>query len=226
MDSSEKEKTTQEDKFVVDNTSVGDDPGAVVNENLKEVEINYTPPSRFKVFLLVLLFVVLIAFVIFLPDITKFVDAFKAGELTNKEEVKITTGRLNCSLSTNTANLDKKYDVTFNFTDNQLEYMEYNITTRGNANLDEEVLDELNAYCKQLEDNVVGMNGVTIRCDYTNSQLVESQSFNLVDVDIEALDSAFIEAGGNYPEYKYGQDIDNIEKNMLASGYTCNRESK
>lgn len=198
------------------------DSNAIVNENLKKVEINYTPPSKFKVVLLVLFFIALLGFIIFLPDISSLVSKYRSGNIDDKEEV-ITTGRLECSLSTNTANLDKEYDAVFKFTDSKLERTEFVYTTRGDVTLDEETLDKLANTCKQLKENVKSMQGVTIQCNYSDGKLEEIQSFDLSVIDVDKLGSAFTEAGGTNPTYQYGQDIDKIESNMKASNYTCKR---
>ena len=78
--------------------------------------------------------------------------------------------------------------------------------------------------CTQLEENLKCATGVYIRCDYTTGKLIETQTYDLANVDFESLNSAFSEAGGNNPEYQFGQDVDRIEKNMKAAGYTCTRE--
>ena len=198
------------------------DSNAIVNENLKKVEINYTPPSKFKIVVLVLFFIALLGFIIFLPDITSLINKYRSGVGGEKEEI-ITTGRLECSLSTNTANLDKNYDAMFRFTDSKLEKTEFVYTTRGDVTLDEETLDKLANTCKQLKENVKGMQGVTIQCNYSDGKLEEIQTFDLSVIDVEKLGSAFTEAGGTNPTYQYGQDIDKIESNMKASNYTCKR---
>lgn len=198
------------------------DPGAVVNENLKKVEINYTPPSKFKVFCLILFFILLVAFVLFLPEISFFVDKYKSGELNKKDE-KIVNGSMKCNLRTTTTDLNKDYTLNFTFTNNALEIANFEIVTKGNVTLDEATLDNLNKTCKQLAEATKKINGVSITCDYTAGKLVEIQKFKLKDVNEDDLDSAFVEAGGNNPGYKYGQDMDTIEKQMNASGYTCER---
>ena len=50
------------------------DANAMINENLKKVEINYTPPSKGKIVLLLLFFIALIGFIIFLPNINTLVS--------------------------------------------------------------------------------------------------------------------------------------------------------
>lgn len=201
----------------------GTDSNAMINENLKKVEINYTPPSKGKVVLLVLFFIALLGFIIFLPEISSFTSKITSGNVEPKEEI-ITTGKLKCSLSTNTTNLDKDYYLVFRFTDSKLEKTEFTITTKGDVTLDEETLNKLASNCKQLKENVKDMTGVVIQCNYTEGKLEEIQSFDLNVVDNKKLDAAFTEAGGNNPEYQYGQDIDTIERNMNASGYSCKRE--
>ncbi len=194
-----------------------------VAEPLKKVEVEYTPPSKAKLVLLVVFFIGLVAFVLFLPEINSMVLRYKAGNLNDKPE-EITTGRLICSLHTSTKNLDKNYDLVFHFTDNKLEKTEFKITTKGDPSEDAEVLDGLNEACQQLKNNVSDLSGVTIGCDYSEGKLIERQSYDLANVDQEALDSAFSEAGGNNPEYKNGQDMSYIEKNMNASNYSCERQ--
>lgn len=198
------------------------DPGAVVNENLKKVDINYTPPSKFKVFSMIVFFILLVVFVLFLPEITSYVNKIKSGEMNQANE-KITTGMMKCTLSSHTTNLDKDYEVTFSFKDNQLESTKFLITTRGDITEDETELNKLNDVCTKLSENVKDINGVSISCDYTTGQLIEKQNFQLKELNDEELDAAFVEAGGNNPGYSYGQDMDNVEKQMNASKYTCER---
>ena len=42
-------------------------------------------------------------------------------------------------------------------------------------------------------------------------------------MNFEDVDSAFAEAGGVFPSFQNGEDMDLVEKNMAASGYTCER---
>ena len=147
----------------------------------------------------------------------------KAGGQEAKE-VKITTGRLICTYKTNTTNLDKEYKLTFGFTDNKLEKLEYNSTTKGDPTSDEETLDNLADKCKLLKQFTASIEGVNVTCDYSEGKLFEKQSFVYADLDEEKLTAAYTEAGGTSPQYVNGQDMDYIEKNMNASGYSCERQ--
>lgn len=199
------------------------DNNAMVNEDLKKVEIkDYTPPSRFKVFVLLLFFAGLVVFIIFLPQISSYIRNYGSDKYEKVDEV-ITTGKLICIMDTNTSDLDKEYEFDFSFVDSKLKRTKYIEYTRGDSTT-ELALDELAEKCKTLKEETSELEGVSIRCEYSDGKLTETQTFELETVDEEELNAAFTEAGGILPSYKYEQDIDDIEKNMKASGYTCERE--
>lgn len=199
------------------------DNNTMVNENLKKVEIkDYTPPSKLKIIILLIFFVLLVVFIIFLPDISSFLRNYNNGTNYQKEE-KITTGKLVCSLETNTTDLDKEYEFVFTFTDSKLKKITYTANTRGDTTT-ESSMDELAEKCKTLKTETSEIDGFSMKCDYTENKLEEMQVFNLETLDTEKLTSAFTEAGGMLPSYKYDQEIDDVESNMKASGYTCERQ--
>lgn len=204
------------------NTNSNDDKG-IINENLKKVEINYTPPSKAKTISMIIMLVFIILFVVFLPEITSMVNLYKASKNEEKKEI-ITTGKLECNLKTHTSNLDIEYDRLFKYTDSKLESAEYVITTKGDIELDAESLNELNTKCNLLKENTKSMNGIDIKCTLTENKLIEKQNYKFTNIVKEEIDSAFAEAGGTYPEYEAGFSIDEIERNMNAAGYTCVRK--
>lgn len=201
------------------------DANAMVNENLKKVEIkDYTPPSKFKVAVLLVFFALLIAFIIFLPEISSMVRIYMSGVNNQPSKVEvITTGRLICNMKTNTTDLDKEYEFTFSFTDSKLIKTKYVSSTRGDSTT-ENSLDVLAEKCSNLKESTALLEGVSIKCNYADGNLLETQTFDLETVNIEELNAAFTEAGGIMPTYKLNQDIDEIERNMKASNYTCERQ--
>lgn len=192
-------------------------------KNLKKVEVEYKPPGKFKTFILIVFLVGLILFVIYLPQVKEYVENYQNRGKT-PEIMKITSGKLKCSLQSNTKTLDKNYDLVFYFTDNKLERTEFTITTKGDPTADEEELNKLEASCKLLESESENLDGLYVKCSNKTGILKEIQNFDLSKLDSEKLDSAFVEAGANNPEYQYGQDMDRLEQNMNASGYSCKRE--
>ena len=202
---------------------MGTDNNTMVNENLKKVEIkNYSPPSKFKMFVLILFFIGLVAFIIFLPDISTMINLYTSGEY-KKEETKITTGKLICKLNTNTSELDKNYEFTFTFEDSKLKKIKYIADTRGDSS-SEALLNEQSEKCNALKEATTDIEEFYIRCDYTDGELIETQNIDLETLENEKLSAAFTEAGGILPTYNYDQNIDDIESNMKASDYTCVRE--
>ncbi len=198
------------------------DNNTIVNENLKKVEIkDYTPPSKAKVGLLITFFIALVLFVIFLPQISSLLSNRESGINYQKQE-EITTGKLICTLKTNTTSLDKEYENTFDFTDKKLKRSKFVSITRGDSTAEND-LDALAEKCNTLKNETDDIDGFSIRCDYSDGKLVETQNINLETIDTEKLDAAFTEAGGILPN-KYDQNIDDVEKNMKASGYTCERQ--
>ena len=198
------------------------DPNASVNNNNNKPQSEYKPPSKGKLILLIIFFVFMILFIIFLPEINSYMNILKSGKLDQETE-KITDGKLTCTLDTNTTNLDKNYKLVFTYFANKLNALNYSLTTKGDATQDEKTLDDLASQCKILSDYSKPINGITVKCDYSDGKLVEIQTFDYTTLKEEDIDSVYAEAGGTNPQYKNGQDMDAIEKNMNASGYTCER---
>ena len=204
----------EEVKPVVDNSTPS---------NPENKDINYKPPGKFKTFVLILFFAGLVAFIIFLPEIQAFIAENGFGKKKSSTE-NITTGKLVCSLDTNTANLDKKLKRTFVFADNKLESSTFMTTIKGDVTNDEKTLDGLAEQCKSIKSSVSDLDGINISCEYSSGKLVEKESFDYKTYDVEKVRAAYTEAGGDIIEYEYGYDIDKIMTSMRQSGFTCNKE--
>lgn len=185
----------------------------------------YVPPSKGKLFFMFLFFALLMGFVFFLPDITEIIHKYQSGE-NQKQVEKIVDGKLTCTLEKSDDNYDFNYTAVFTYSDNKLKKISLTTITKGDISMDSTHLDELAKKCSLLEKSVEDIDEVTIRCNYTDGELEEKQSFSLGSLDYEKLDSKFSEAGGTIPNYQYGDSIDSIEKEMNASGYTCNRSAE
>ena len=207
----------------VNNMTSSDDPNAIVNEKLKKVEIDYKPPGKYQMFLLIVFFLFLIGFALFLPEISSFINLYKSGKLNEVNE-EITSGKLTCTFKSNTANLDMNYVRVFYFEDKMLRSSEFTLTTRGDPTQDEKTLDDLNEKCTKLSEHSKGVNGLNVTCKYNGGQLIETQTFKYGNIDEEEITSAFAEIGGTVPEFTNGEDIEKIEHNMNAAGYSCFKE--
>ena len=170
---------------------------------------------------MIIFFVALIAFVCFLPNIQELIQKYKEGPTVAEE---IYTGKLVCTLESNTVNLARNITRTFAYTDKKLESAKFVTEVRGDPSLDEEALNELNDQCTIIKDNVDGLKGIVVDCSYSEGKLVETESFDYADFDAEAVDAAYTEAGGNLMEFKLEDDIDEIMTQMRRSGFSCTKE--
>lgn len=191
-------------------------------EREEKEKYEFKPVSKFKYFLMIVFFIFMFALIYFLPDITNYINIQK--DLKEQENAPaITTGLLTCKLERTTDAFNVNYTAQFGFTDSKLNKLSYVISYEGDSVLDSDKLDELTNKCKLLSNGVSSLAGVNIDCSRTDSTFVETQNFTYSLIDKESINSAYIEAGGVYPEFDNEQDIDMIEKNMSASGYKCER---
>ena len=207
-------KAIEEDKKTEDNSML---------PPMKEVNINpgKSKEGKFQSFMLILLFGGLFLMVIFLPQISEFIE-LKKYENSQVQEV-ITTGTLKCGLDDSTDKFDLTYSLDFVFNDSKLTRLTYVLETRGDAKIDEVELDSLKSKCDSLAVSSKQLSGVSVSCSLEAGLVTQKQVFNYASIDIDEAMTAYVEAGGNYPDYKNNQNINDIEKSMNASGFTCER---
>ena len=182
------------------------------------------PVSKFKYASMIIFFIFMFALVFFLPDITNYINIKK--DLKAQENAPaITTGLLTCRLDRTTDIFNISYTAQFSFTDSKLNKLSYVTSTEGDAIVDSDQLDSLLSKCKLLQNEVDSLAGVKVSCNQSEGTVVETQDFTYSLINKESINSAYIEAGGVYPEFENEQNIDVIEKNMSASGYKCERSA-
>ena len=182
------------------------------------------PVSKVKYALMIIFFIFMFALVFFLPDITNYINIKK--DLKAQENAPaITTGLLTCRLDRTTDIFNISYTAQFSFTDSKLNKLSYVTSTEGDAIVDSDQLDAVLSKCKLLQNEVDSLAGVRVSCNQSEGTVVETQDFTYSLINKESINSAYIEAGGVYPEFENEQNIDVIEKNMSASGYKCERSA-
>lgn len=189
----------------------------------REKEKYQAPPvSKFRYALTVILFIVMFGLVIFLPKISDYIALRKA----QGEEEKlgpIVTGTLKCTSKRTSEKYNINYTDEFEFKDSKLFRLTHVVSTEGDEIIDADDLNTKLSNCRQLETMTKGLTGVSIVCSLSNGTLVETQIMNYALLDADKVTTAFVEAGGLYPEYVNNQNIDQIEKNMNAANYKCER---
>lgn len=187
----------------------------------KQEYTGYKEPGNGRFFMLFLLFGGLLALIYFLPDISEYLAILKSEKEAGS--TIITTGTLVCDFSNNDEHLTYDYQIKFYYTDSKLEELAYSLTTKGDKNLDLDRLQNVYDKCLVLSNNTRDLMGVSVSCKLNTSDVVLAQSLDYSVINIDSVTAAYAEAGGVYPEFENGQNIDIIERNMNASGYFCRR---
>lgn len=194
-----------------------------VTEEKKEepayVEDEKGGPSKLKTFFAILLFIFFFAFVYYLPEITDYINLKKA----EKNQTEITTGTLSCSQNKNTKTLDVSLTAVFTFVNNEITQLTYTQTSSGDKIADKEELELLKQDCVNLKEHIVDVEGISVVCGLNNGTNTTKQIIDYEKVDSEKVSTAYIEAGGIYPEFKKGQKISEVESKMASSSYKCEK---
>lgn len=178
-------------------------------------------PSNAKYYILIIFFIALFAFVYFLPEISKYMAEQEA--LRNSQSEVITTGNLECKKETNDDNLDYSYNYIFAFDNSKLTKLRIKNTTTGSLKEDQDELEKINNQCELLKSQIGDLKGVEISCSFDAYSVTVDQELRYIDIKVKKVSNGYIEAGGTYPNYKYKQNINKIEKDMKAAGYKCER---
>ncbi len=192
-------------------------------EPLKEVVVGQEEKtSNFKYIFTFILFVVLGGTIIFMPEISKYMAQVKY-EKENANAPKIIDGSLKCQLSRSSDKFDMDFKYEFIFNDNKFKKLNFVSETKGDANLDAQELEVLYNECLTLKNVTESIDGIIVGCDYGSGKVTKTQRLDYANIEVDKAYTAYSEAGGVYPDYNYLEDMDKIEKNMKAAGYTCER---
>ena len=207
--------------FTTTNTSTEkvSDTGKEVSDSDKK---SGKKTSNLKMYLSFIFLALLILMIVFLPEINTFVhDFFNKKEAENTPS--ITSGHLICTLETNDSNFNYEYETDFSFKDSKLYKLTLTTKTVGDLNLDATDLSGLNASCQLLQFQTSKFDGVEVMCDLEGNTFTNTQTLDYEILNRDEVTTAYLEAGGIYPDYKYEENIDDIEKDMNAKNYSCAR---
>lgn len=173
-------------------------------------------------FFLFILFGGLLVFILYIDQVKLYIDEWRKGG-GGEEVQEITSGTLKCSSERQTSNMDYTYSANFEFRNKLLKTFTYNIEIRGDQELDAVALSALETECRLVEQYAGNLSGIDVTCSLESGLFRQKQIFTYDSIQREQAITAFVEAGGKYPEYKKDQNIDEIEKSMNAANYTCER---
>lgn len=177
-------------------------------------------PSKGVSIALVLFFILLIGFVFFLPDISDYMRKFTE----NNNIAEVTTGKLICTYGRTSDKLNFDYTSTFEFKDKAI-YKQTNKQEVSGSSEDSEDLNKLYNTCLNLEKVSSTIEGISLNCNFLNTKFTQTEIFNYSEIgeDNSKPKIAYTEGGGTYPEFKYNENVDDVEVSLKQAGYTCEK---
>ena len=186
----------------------------VSNTNLSSTsdDVN-NGPGKFKIFLLMVFFILVFGFIMFLPNISEIINTgnFSIGE---KE---ISNGMLSCTMTKSSDNTDVVYEMNFSFTSKKLLVSNYSIITESESKA---IIDDKYNECLNIQTIANDIAGIDVSCTNSGGVNTMRQSYEYNVIDNSNL-IQFTEAGGTYPEYEYQDNIYDVRLNMIKAGYDC-----
>lgn len=202
----------------------GEDKQDVNTMNLEKVKVDYKPPSKFKLFLMFLMFAIILGCILFMDKITLFVATLNQKPV--EEEVvedSITSGNLVCDLKTSNETYDLIYSIDISFVNKEIKSFNYDVATKGDKTLDYANLNLLYTNCKGLSGALsTSDNGASLSCDMFEGTVTESHSFDYSKYNSDSVKTLYTQYGISLPSFISDTNIDSVEKSLLDSDYTCN----
>lgn len=186
-----------------------------VNSSNSNVDSNTQSKSTLNPIVIVVIFVLLLATVFLLPYSEDFFQSLFSNN-DSSYTGEITSGRLVCTLENEEDQVNYHYTETYDFENSGVLSLQHVVLIQGDA----DVLNARKTQCDQLQVVAGDFEGVSIECNLSSDEMVETQFFNFRELD-NTFSTAFIEAGGVYPNLEYGDDISEVQKNLELSGYEC-----
>lgn len=189
----------------------------VATNQKSNIEATNVSSKPIKPIALIVAFVILLVAIIFLPMSGDLFDQLFSKKEDNS--LNITTGNLVCTLEhdNNGDGASFQYTETYAFKDSNVESLEHVVLIQGNA----DYLTERNMECEFLQREAADIPSVQIDCDLSSNQMIETQYFNLNNLDLSLLDVGFTEAGGVYPNGMSGENYKDVQRSLEMSGYEC-----
>lgn len=209
--------TPQQQPNVVEQPTQTQTPQPVaVQENMPQEK-----QGTFKYVVAFMFFIAFTGFVLFIPEVTKFVKSKMGNGTTGNEVPVISNGTLTCTKTSESDETDVKYNLDFTFENQKLLLSTYTIT---HESLNTEYISKKEAECNIMAENSKNVTGIETTCNNKQGILVITEEYTNKDIDKNNL-TAYTEAGGTYPEFEYEENIYDIQTKLVKQGYDCSVSS-
>ena len=203
--------------FFHSSDTTGSDTGSTSNNAINNQDSNNNSSKSTKPVIFLIIFILLLLVIVFLPNIGELFSSIFPKSEAPTDIAELENGSLTCTLEHEEEGISYFYTDTYDFENREVENLQHVVSIQAGTDF----LNQRNMECQTLKQAASNIRGISIDCNLSSGEMVETQNFNfssLKDVDIS---TEFVEAGGIYPNVEYGDDISDIEKNLTISGYEC-----
>lgn len=177
--------------------------------------------GAFKTLFAFVFLIGMIVMVLFLPKISEYFESKQSDSGNNNgnngEKNTISKGTLLCNKIKTDKNDDYTYEIKIVFDNKKIETAKY--TTKIES-YDNPAMIERKTKCDNASNIAASLTGVTKECRLNDTVYVTIENYKFKELNTNELTS-YVEAGGTNPEYKYGQDVYEVQKDLIKKEYDC-----
>lgn len=180
-------------------------------------ESTTSSPKKGNSILFLILFIFILLAIFLLPYTDNLFQSFSFNHKEEPDKTNINTGSLICTLEREDDMESYHYTETYDFENREILSLQHVVSIQGNADF----LNTKNLECNQLKQHVSNFSGVSVDCNLSSGEFVETQFFDFSSIEEKDISSSFVEAGGVYPNVSYLDSVSDVEHDLVLSGYEC-----
>ncbi len=203
--------------FMHSSDTHGSDTGSTNNNAVNNKDSNNNSTKATKPVIFLIIFILLLLVIVFLPNIGEFFSSIFPKSDVPVDVAELENGSLTCTLEHEEDGISYFYTDTYDFKNRKVENLQHVVSIQSGTDF----LNQRNMECQTLKQAASTIRGISVDCNLSSGEMVETQFFNFSSLRGTDISTEFVEAGGVYPNVEYGDDISEIEKNLTISGYEC-----
>ena len=203
--------------FFHSSDTTGSDTGSTSNNAINNQDSNNNSSKSTKPVIFLIIFILLLLVIVFLPNIGELFSSIFPKSEAPTDIAELENGSLTCTLEHEEEGISYFYTDTYDFENREVENLQHVVSIQAGTDF----LNQRNMECQTLKQAASNIRGISIDCNLSSGEMVETQFFNFSSLRGVDVSTEFVEAGGVYPNVEYGDDISEVEKNLTISGYEC-----
>ena len=203
--------------FFHSSDTTGSDTRSTSNNAINNQDSNNNSSKSTKPVIFLIIFILLLLVIVFLPNIGELFSSIFPKSEAPTDIAELENGSLICTLEHEEEGISYYYTDTYDFENRKVENLQHVVSIQAGTDF----LNQRNMECQTLKQAASNIRGISIDCNLSSGEMVETQFFNFSSLRGVDVSTEFVEAGGVYPNVEYGDDISEVEKNLTISGYEC-----